>query len=99
MPAAVGSIVFARQVTQISFLGYFEVNIYSFIYLFIRMLRPIYRRKHVFYQKLIILKLPILVSYESKFGAVQILIVLQGVHDMTWVCSVWTDGPWQTMWT
>ena len=66
MPAAIGSIVFARQAIQFSFISYFEANMFLFIYLFIRMLRPIYNRKHVvfFYQKLIILKLPKLVSYE-----------------------------------
>ena len=36
--------------------------------------------------KMIILKLPILVSYESIFGAEQILIVLQGVHGMGLFC-------------
>ena len=37
--------------------------------------------------------------FPSIFGAVQILIVLHGVHDMTWVCSVWADGPWRAVWT
>ena len=35
---------------------------------------------------MIILKLPILVSYESIFRAEQILIVLQGVHGMGLFC-------------
>ena len=39
---------FARQVIQISFVSYFEANIYLFIYLFIRMPRPMYSRKHAF---------------------------------------------------
>ena len=62
MPATISSIVFARQVIQISFISYFEANIYLFIYLFIYSYAKahIYSRKHVFYQKLNILKL----SYE-----------------------------------
>ena len=32
--ATVGSIVFARQVIQVSFISYIEANIYLFIYLF-----------------------------------------------------------------
>ena len=38
-------------------------------------------------------------SYESEFGAVQTLIVLKDVHGMTWVSSVWTDGPWRAVLT
>ena len=30
--------------------------------------------------------------FYSIFGTVQILTVMQGVHSITWVCSVWTDG-------
>ena len=30
--------------------------------------------------------------FYSIFGTVQSLIVLQGVHGMTWVCSASTDG-------
>ena len=47
MPATVGSIVFVRRVMQVSFISYFEAN----IYLFIRMLRLIYSRKYVFLPK------------------------------------------------
>ena len=40
-----------------------------------------------------------IVIFYSVFGTVQILIVLQGVHGMTRVCSVWTDGSWRAVWT